>query len=323
MTGCACRCHAYGAGTHVTCDQGPPIPGGRSCTTLHAASSDTPRPEPIQFVSLVKEKCPHCGGLPGQHLPVEGDCILPHRYNDKHHPPRARIGWLCTGCVQRHRDWLNQILDMWALLPSVVPLGSVPDDTAEHARAKKQPATPALVRLQAWALLYGRNRTSVHQFDGEGRAIYDEGRPVMVPGRLGAFLPDVPRILCQWALDAGRPQPRTVSGAIVALQGEAETIAHQPWVDEYDAELAWILRAMRDAHGIDQSLPIGRCISVKNGRECGGHVREQPGGNPKCDRCRRRYGLHDLVRLQLVEGKEAPVRLRRRLSSASEGTGRA
>jgi hypothetical protein len=325
---CPCRCHAYGAGTHITCDHGPEIPGGRSCTPLHG---DQP-------VSLVKAKCRHCGVLAGRtHQPADGDCILPHRYGIKHHPPRARAGNCCRGCVHRHRDTLTEILELWALLPQVVELGSVPDDTAEHSRAKKQPASPAPFRVLAWALLHGPLPTKIRATGDDGNPIELDGDPIYVDARLGAFLPNVPGLLAyraRLAVESGAMATTIkgkttdpVSTSVIQLRAAAEHVAAQPWVDEYDAELGWILRKLREAHGIEELPPLGDCILGKDGRECRGKVREQASGHPKCDRCGREYDTHDLVRMQIAQGertnnpKARPPR--QRLASSREGQGRA
>lgn len=242
----------------------------------------------------VCEKCGAFGSMP--HAWVEGDCILPHM---EHH--RATVGHCCRGCVDRHKAWLTEIVELFATLDEVIDPTAIPDDTAEHKRPKKQPASPAPLRLGAWAMLYDRERLLPFTLDEHGNGL---------PAYLSGSLPDVPEILAgwaSWAVETGAPpvggDVSSVTTASIQLRIAAEHVAGQPWIDDYDAELAWVRTSLRTAHDIRDPQSLGRCITVTDGKECHGQVWPSPDRDPrpKCDRCRRRYRTLDLVRLKAME----------------------
>lgn len=216
-------------------------------------------------------RCGAFGDLP--HGWVEGDCVLPHKNHS-----RATIGHVCRHCVDRQRDWLREIVELYGTLYLVIEPGSVPDDTAEHGKPRKQPASPAPLRLDAWAMLFDRLR------------LYRTGRD--------ADLPDVPAVLADLAQRCIDSQgwtataPDTITGAAAHLTAHAEHIAREPWIDEYDAELGWVRRRLRAAHGIADRKPVGRCPSLDGyGRECGGPLWLATDGGMAvdCGRCRRHF----------------------------------
>lgn len=240
--------------------------------------------------SKLCERCGSFGEIP--HVWIEGDCVLPHK---GHH--WATIGLVCGGCVLRHVTALAEVVELFATLDQVLDPTSIPDDTAEHAHVKKKPASPAPMRLEAWAMLNDRARMGVvTRENGVTTAAY-----------LGSALPDVPVVLAGWAdhlwelLGYTGQAPTTVSGAAAVLTVNAETIARSPLVDDYDAELKWLRQALRAAHAITDQRPLGDCITVDHGADCGGQVWEdRDGGKPRCDRCKRRYGTLDLVRVKAM-----------------------
>jgi hypothetical protein len=238
-------------------------------------------------VSEASAFCATCGAIPVdgriQHAWVEGMCILPHRSHS-----RATIGHVCDWCVDRHRKTLDEITTLYATLHEVIPLGAVPDDTATEKRHLKRPASPAQMNLDAWAMLHDRDRLF----------------------RTGEFsdLPDVPAVLSEKAQELYdalgwlATAPTTVSGACAALRAHADAVAVQPWIDEYDADLRWLLAKLRLAHRLDPPRPLARCMSIG----CGGRVwRDKDGKEPACDRCRRRYGQRDQAKLRVQEEIEA------------------
>lgn len=242
-------------------------------------------------MSAVCERCGAFGDMP--HSWVEADCVLPHKGHSRKLVDGAHV---CVPCVERWGDWLQEITDLYATLGTVMLAGDVPDDTAEHKRARKQPASPSPIRLDAWALAHPwLLNDHVTDQDGTTHAAY-----------LGANLPNVPAVLAAWAQDCYDAQgftataPDTVTGAAAVLRGHGETMARLPEVDDYDAELRWVRKALRQAHGITNPQPICACISVG----CKGHVWPNHGEQPRCDRCGRRYGTLDLVRAKAPDKRE-------------------
>ncbi|MCL2781622.1 MAG: hypothetical protein FWD74_09100 [Actinomycetia bacterium] len=230
-----------------------------------------------------REPCLRCGASDDRHAWVEGDCALPHRGH-----ARASSGRACETCVRRHRSWLREVVGLYATLDLVVGLGSVPDDTPAHARTRRS-GSPALVRLDAWAMLRDRGR------------LFRTGDE--------ADLPDVPAEIADYAdrlcddlygCDRGG---WALSSAAAFLIAHAEGVARSSWVEEYDAELGHILRRLRRAHGVADPRPIGRCPSLDGaGRECGGPLWPELGVGPSassvvCGRCLRRYGAGYLLHL--------------------------
>lgn len=245
-------------------------------------------------MSSEKDYCDRCGatGTPLKHAWTEGDCLLGH--SNGH--PRATVGHICRGCVERLQSWLTEITELFAGLPDVIELGSVPDDTAAHGHVKKRPASPALVRLDAWAMLRDRDR------------LYRTGEP--------SDLPDVPAVLADLAYrvadDLGIVPPGdlggNLAGAATFLATRIEQAARSAWIDELDADVKWVRRALRRAHGIVDVQALGKCLTVTDGRDCGGRVwPSRDGGDPRprCDRCTRRYGTLDLVRLKRMNSESA------------------
>jgi len=239
--------------------------------------------------------CRRCGAFGGMdHGWVEGDCMLPHKNHSA-----ATVGHCCAWHVERHQAWLGEIAELYDDLPDVVDEGSVPDDTAEHKHTKR-PASPALMRLEAWSMVYeaddlwaaGDVSADSRTWDGDGIL----GRNYL------RGLPDVAAVMGSWAqgcvdsLGMTFTVSRRVSANAALLKTNAEHIATQAWVDDYDAELGWLRRCLRRAHGISDPEPLAPCIDVTNGRECHGMV--WPGQPPKCDRCARKYNTLDLVRLK-------------------------
>lgn len=269
--------------------------------------------------------CSKCGAVAGSetwgvHEWTEGCCILPEHNYTRAHPPRATVGHICRGCVERLRDWLSEITDLYATLPDVVPPGSVPDDTARHKHTK-QPSSPAPMRLDAWAMVNDRDR------------LYRTGHD--------SDLPDVPAVVADLAyrvaddlgIEPGQDLGDSLTAAVAFLTGRLEAAASSAWIDELDAELKWVRKTLRQAHGNPQ--PLGRCISVINGHDCGGQVwpsKRQHDPRPECKRCHRRYDDRDRARLTITEAREASRDgdsvgdtggRRARLRHAALGSGRA
>lgn len=251
--------------------------------------------------------CKVCGeDFDKPHLPVDDDCILPHRYDRKAHPPKARIGFVCRGCVERHRESLDEIVELYATLHQVVFAGSVTAAPAENQfgrkQAPKRPASPSPLRLEAWAMLYDTGRLNSAVTDP-----HDPYSGELVPAYLGANLPDVPAVLTAWAQYAydevgyTDTAPDTVSGAATVCKSHADTLATSSDVDTYDAELRWVLRHLRGAHGVTGPKPLCGCLSVGcSGTIWSGTVNKP---TPHCRACKREYGTLDLVRAQINEGR--------------------
>jgi hypothetical protein len=84
-----------------------------------------------------------------------------------------------------------------------------------------------------------------------------------------------------------------VAGCAALLRARADDIACLALVDEYDAELRWVRKALRRAHGLSMTArSVGRCPSITGeGQECGGSLRADANGEMSvwCARCGRRF----------------------------------
>lgn len=256
-------------------------------------------PPPAAAEAKPGERCRRCGQI-GSHEQLDDDCVLHHRKPHVH----ADHGLLCEPCVDRHKEWVREISDLYATLDQVVLAGSIADETADHMHTKKAAASPSPLRLDAWALLHPEQLND--QITAGPRL--PDGTYELVDAKLGANLPDVAAVLARWAsatygaLGWTAAAPIWVKGAAAVLETHAETVATLADVATYDTELRWVRRALRSAQGLTDPKPLGRCLTVNNGRECSGNVwPDRYGGQPCCSRCRRRYSDRDLVKLQITE----------------------
>jgi hypothetical protein len=187
---------------------------------------------------------------------------------------------LCQPCITRINTRLQQILELYATLPFVTPNGSVPDDIAPHRHIKGDSA-PAPVRLSVVALLDPRNHATGHYLSD---------------------VPDVAGVVNSWAEAlcdfrglAGVSLNGTLFAAVRLLTAHNTAAAAAPWVDDYQAEIDWCWRSLRNVHGLcpPQARPVGRCPSQDGaGRLCGGDLWPDKAGTMSvaCGRCQRVFG---------------------------------
>ena len=253
--------------------------------------SELAGPRSVAGPTPIREVCGTCGGVP--HQWVEGDCINVPEHDHR----RASVGWLCRPCVRRIERSLNEILELYVDLWAVEPTGSVPDDT--DARHGRSPDAPAPMRLEVTALRDSRNG-------------------VTATGYLKSDVPYVVGILDAWCRNLAESRelgdvPRDLTGIVGLLQAHGDFIAAQSWVDDYQAEVEWVLRSLRWAHGVTPLDAIAVCMCVdchcsakRIVGNCSGMVFPQPGTDPACIRCGREYAKMDLVRLRLNDLRQRP-----------------
>jgi hypothetical protein len=240
--------------------------------------------------------CGRCGRDDGTHSWVESDCVLPHR---GHSTRLIEGGLVCIPCVDRQRDWLTEIVELFGtlhllLIPALSSGAASPD--GDYEKPRKAPEAPVPVRLDILAMLTDRAR------------LFRTGRP--------SDLPDVPAVLEAWAQQLyeatydGEPPTYTLSAAAAVLRANADAMARLPDIDTYDAELRWVRTHLRRAHGISNPKPVGRCPTLTvNGAECGGPLWPDTtiGLRVTCGRCDRIFDDNELRRLgqMLTYQKEA------------------
>jgi hypothetical protein len=235
--------------------------------------------------------CPHCGAI-GACEWQDDDCLNVPTH--EHRRPLTGTH-LCDPCIQRINTRLTQILELYATLPFVTQIGSVPDDVAPHRHVKGDSA-PAPMRLTVTALLDGRNRCT---------------------GHYTTDVPDVAGVLDEWARCladrlhlTGTSLDGTLFRSVRFLQAFEELAAAAPWVDDYQAEIDWIWGKLRDAHGLTppDMRPVGRCPSLNGaGATCGGPLWPDKAGAMQvaCGRCQRVFGERFLQHLGGMIGDTA------------------
>lgn len=226
-------------------------------------------------ISMPPNPCQVCGTI-GGHSWTDTDCLNVPAHDHR----RASVGFLCPACVDRIVDHLADILILYATLPFVTPIGSVHEDVAPHRHVKNDSA-PAPMRLSAVALLDSRNPAT---------------------GNYAADVPDVAGVIGGWAeclCDrrglAGASLNGTLTASVHLLREHAPYAAAAPWVDEFQVEVEWVWRSLRDAHGLTppEARPIGRCPSLDgDGFMCGGDLWADRAGAMQvaCGRCKRIFG---------------------------------
>jgi len=253
--------------------------------------------------------CERCGAFGNiGHGWVEGDCTLPHRSHSRRLVDGGRV---CRPCVDRWDEWLTEIPDLYTTLDTVLYVTDIAS-TDERVSHGKRTGSPSPIRLTAWALYWNEVNAKTTDQDGTIRS-----------GYLGANLPDIPAVLAGWAqaiyeenYEGNAVIARTAYAGASWLRANIALIAASPLLDDFDAELRWVRRALHQAHGITDPEPLFGCLEIT----CQGNVWPMTAGSPACDQCGRRYGTLDQVR---ALGFALPERRRARLAHAQDGPGRA
>lgn len=255
--------------------------------------------------SKLCERCGAFGDVP--HGWVEGDCVLPHR---SHSRKLVEGGLVCQPCADRWVEWLDEVIELYGTLESVLYVGGASDPAVDRVSHGKRTGSPSPIRLTAWALYWNEVNDHIEHQDGSTTATYLDGN-----------LPDIPAVLAGWAqaiyedrYDGTSIVAFTAYAGAAWLKANITTVAASPLLDDFDTELKWVRRALRQAHGITDPEPMFACLEV----DCAGYVWPMSAGAPACDHCHRRYGTLDQVR---ALGYAIPER--RRLTAAIEGPGRA
>lgn len=277
---CPCRCHAYGAGTHVTCDTGPEIPGGQSCTTLH-----------------------------DNDIPLEEACVLGHAGG----AVERFLGLVCRQHYHRIADTLRQIEELYALLPDVLePGNTTPADSAlRHWVSTGMSTLTSGSRVDAGAARRGTNGGSKRAHAPapgrlEAMGVTDRRDPASPLATLERVF-RVVLIEMRWPdADAwsrlARRQTHVV-GILHALHDQRREIAARSWVGHYLAVLEDVHRALATAVGTSMwPVSIGTCPN------CQAKLYPKPTGGVDevtCRKCSTTWrGVH-LARLRLIHEQEA------------------
>jgi hypothetical protein len=192
---------------------------------------------------------------PAADIPLTEQCVLAH---DK--PTKRHVGLLCA----RHYHWLNNSLDQMVELYALLPYALLPGKSGDEERHGTSVEAPAPGNLNVIALTERTQRGGERSM----RAVGDE---------LWYELPDIPPLvpmLESWCLLVieerwhGSPTAPhlngTLTGACNILRGQRHWLAEQPWIDDYTQTIAALHRALASAAGDTMwPKPIGKCPNCR------------------------------------------------------------
>lgn len=191
---------------------------------------------------------------------------------------RRRVGLLCDGCLERVREDLDDIGQVWST--SAVPFG--------------RPAEP---------------RGSERGLPGGADWLeWRSGRPVL--GVLGGWA----RVLGEdltTATDAPVAPAARVPDVVAWLRARVESIACREWVADFAAELAAVAAGARRLAGLTEAGLVVRCPGAAG--ECGRRLRVPSGwraldaGQVVCRACGSSWSLARLVVVALDAGADVWV----------------
>lgn len=176
---------------------------------------------------------PHSDPEPRSENPVSGsrECVIcQHRTEDM----------ACARCLSRLDEALEDIVTLYALLPSVMEPGSVQLDDMPHG---KRTDAPAPVRLDVLALTDSRSTWA--QRRGE--------------------IPSVLSVLSGWSriviedCNLSIPTEATVTTEAGLLRTHLQWIGKQAWVDDMWKEIRMVRSNLKDVCGEPLPKPIGTC----------------------------------------------------------------
>jgi hypothetical protein len=232
---------------------------------------------------------------PTGEVPVEERCVLAHEK-----PQRRDNGLLCT----RHYHWLNNTLDQMVELYALMPYALLPGKRGDDERHGTSVEAPAPGNLDVMALMEPTQRGGRTAM----RAVGDE---------LWYELPDIPALvpmLESWCLlvieerwHGSDKAPRlngTLTTAVGILRGQRHWISQQLWINDYANTLAALHRAVARAAGDTMwPKPIGSCPN------CRAPLFNTIGVDEvTCARCGSAWSGISLVRLRLILEQEEAAR---------------
>ena len=196
---------------------------------------------------------------------------------------------VCEHHYRRYRDGIAEIVDLYALLPTMLDPSTQPDTSGVRM---KRTDPPAPLRLDVVALLDPRTEradddTSMYVLGELDRAC------AAIRARRGIAQPDT-------------EQPVTAVQRLLAAH--AAWCAQHDWFPGlYDIVMP-VVAVMRSATGMTPPKPVGRChLPGRYDEKCGGAVHEIDGeGALECSRCRARWATpQELARFDLIHGSSA------------------
>lgn len=184
----------------------------------------------------------------------------------------------CRRCVERLDETLEAVVELYALLPSVLLPGSVLDDMPHGKRVD----APAPVRLDVLDAL--DERPGYSKATGALSGLHG------IVGVLGEW----GRLVREERNFAAPTEPITVVTEIGFLRKQLPWITEQPWLDEFEREVKDLHRSLRQVTGDSGPKPIGACPAefTDDGqvKTCGATLYAPLNGDVvRCRRCRSQW----------------------------------
>ena len=273
---CACRCHAYGAGTMVTCDVdtgSSGVPGKASCTPCDGGPVGA-----VGAAGPVDQAAADPAAPPAPPVvPPERACVLGHGEV----PAERRFGLLCARHFHELDGRLTEIETLFALRDELL----LPGAASGPAVSGGGFGSPAPGRIELMEITDARRDDAVD--------------------------PNVPRVLAFWAWEvaARRRLAVKVTGDVTAsvrvLRLHRKWIAAQVWVVAYAAAMRDVHRALARASGASMwAEPVGRCPNCRTKI-----FNDLTGADVvACRRCKASWSGVAWLRLRLIFEQEAGKR---------------
>lgn len=173
-------------------------------------------------------------------------------------PVRATTGNLCRSCTEHLQDWLAEIPERYALLPTYL-LPTADLDRNPESQATKRPTAPVPVRLAALDLLDDRLGHRTIDRDGWIDTIPGDERRGTI-GTLLAIANEIREV---------RGSDRLTNSHVITEAGYIRdgipVLAASTGIVDIYAELRTLHRQLGDAIGQYPPRPVGECPEIPDG----------------------------------------------------------
>lgn len=198
--------------------------------------------------------------------------------------PPSRI---CRHCEDNLHDWLTQIPDLYALLPTFATPGTV--DKNPESKATKRAEAPAPVRLEVLDLLDTRLGRIWN-----GLAPAHDRR-----GVLGTLLTHAENLTDTRPLS--KPPAPNVTAICALLDRHRLWLAEQDWIKYLYDDTKQIHRQLSDATGDYRRPPVGHCHVERPEGRCNGPLFANKSGGVRCAKCGAIWDADHLRQLGLAQ----------------------
>lgn len=160
-------------------------------------------------------------------------------------PRPASNGYLCRRCADTLHRYLTEIPDSFASLSTRIGGG----DPLQPGKRGKLSGSPALLRLDVWALLDPHSTATGRYYEpGDENSVGD------IPGVIISFAVNL-------ADDLNLThKPETLWAAVQLMTGEwYQNLCYRPWIDDCYDWTKTIYDTLRRCNGVTDPVSIGRC----------------------------------------------------------------